>query len=87
MQTITGKATANTIMKRIPVKWEMNGETLEVTANGSPAGRVQESIPGKLYYFSSPTDSDYMNINPATFGSAEKAAAWGAVRQAHIDAR
>lgn len=87
MQTITGNTTAKTIMKRIPVKWELNGETLEVLSNGSPAGRVRESIPGKLYFFSSPTDSDYMTMNPATFGSAEKAAEWGARRHTLIEAR
>lgn len=87
MQTITGTTTAHTLMERIPVNWEMNDETLEVTANGMPAGRVSESIPGKLYYFTAPTDSDYNAMNPATFGTAEKAAEWGGKRKVLAAAR
>lgn len=87
MQTITGTATAPTIMKRIPVKWTLDTKTMEVHANESHAGRVIESIPGKLYYFSSPSDSEYNTLNPASFGNVEAAAAWGAVRQILIENR
>lgn len=75
----TGNTTAPTIMRKIPVTWELEPTTGEVTANGDYAGRVVESIPGKLYYFQS--FDDYANGKMwGMFGTAERAAEQGAVR-------
>ncbi|MGP5220637.1 hypothetical protein ACTXMB_14985 [Arthrobacter rhombi] len=79
MQTITGMATASTIMRRIPVKWTLDPNTHNVTANGAPAGRVYESIPGKLYYFRDAHDAAHGDFW-GMFGTAAKAAERGAVR-------
>lgn len=84
MQTITathtsGTATAPTIMRRIPVAWELDPKTGNVTANGENCGRVIESLPGRLYYFEAPEDKargDFWGM----FETAARAAEQGAVR-------
>lgn len=75
----SGRTNAPTIMRRIPVTWELEPKTGEVTANGDYAGRVVESIPGKLYYFQSPADAEKGDMW-GSFGVAAQAAEQGAVR-------
>lgn len=75
----SGRTNAPTIMRRIPVTWELEPKTGEVTANGDYAGRVVESIPGKLYYFQSIEDAARGDMW-GMFGTADAAAEGGAVR-------
>ncbi|MGX5718387.1 hypothetical protein [Arthrobacter sp. MAHUQ-56] len=69
METITGTATAKTLMQNIEVRWEMDSEG-NVTANGEYAGRVVESLPGLAYAF--PADGRNWD---ASFASTITAAA------------
>lgn len=79
MTRTTGHTKAPTIMRKIPVVWELEPKTGEVTANGEYAGRVVESIPGRLYYFQSLDDAERGDMW-GTFCTADQAAEQGAVR-------
>lgn len=74
-----GTASAPKIMARVRVQWTLDPSNGYVTSNGEYAGRVVESIPGKLDYFQDPHDAakgDYWGM----FGTATRAAEQGAVR-------
>lgn len=73
----TGAATLK--LRRIAVAWELNTTNGHVTANGEYAGRVIESLPGKLYYFQSPEDAKRGDMW-GMFDTAHTAADCGAVR-------
>lgn len=75
----SGHTGAPTIMRRIAVAWELDPKTGTVTANGDYAGRVIESLPGKLYYFQSVEDAARRD-SWGMFGAADTAAEAGAVR-------
>lgn len=70
METITGSTTAHTILDHIEVNWTMD-EDGTVTANGETAGRIVESLPGRLFY-AFPADGRNWD---ASFCSAANAAA------------
>ena len=74
-----GAASAPRIQGRVPLRWTLDPTNGHVTANGEHAGRVVESIPGKLYYFQDPHDAakgDYWGM----FETPARAAERGAVR-------
>lgn len=74
-----GTANAPKILGKVPVRWTLDPANGHVTSNGEYAGRVIESIPGKLYFFQAPEDAarhDYWG----SFETAARAAEQGAVR-------
>lgn len=75
-----GAASAPKIMGKVPVRWQLDAVTGYVISNGEHAGRVIESIPGKLYYFQSPQDAARGDYWDASFPTAHRAAEQGAVR-------
>lgn len=75
----SGKGIAPTIMRRYTVAWELDTANGVTTADGQTAGRVIESIPGKLYYFQDRRDSEHGHMW-GMFPTADKAAEAGAVR-------
>ena len=75
----SGHTAAPTIMRRIAVAWELDTITGHTPANGEYAGRVIESLPGKLYYFQSIEDATRGDMW-GSFGTADAAAEGGAVR-------
>lgn len=70
MNSSTGTTTAPTITAKIPVSWTLATDGT-VTANNTAAGRIIESLPGRLYYASPAIGGDW----DASFGAADKAAA------------
>ncbi|WP_179012470.1 hypothetical protein [Paenarthrobacter ureafaciens] len=69
METITGKATARTIMRNIEVDWELD-EDGNVTVNGEHAGRVVESLPGRLFYVFPASGHDCNGMFESAAGAA-----------------
>ena len=77
---LEGAASAPKLMGAVPVRWELDAQTGYVISNEEHAGRVIESIPGKLYYFESVQDAARGAFWDVFFPTAHRAAEQGAVR-------
>lgn len=77
---LEGSASAPKFMGAVAVRWELDAQTGYVISNDEHAGRVIESIPGKLYYFESTQDAARGAFWDAFFPTAHRAAEQGAVR-------
>lgn len=70
MERITGENTAHTITEDVAVEWILESDGT-VFANGIQAGRIIESLPGRLYYAYPSNGRDWF----ADFATASAAAA------------
>lgn len=75
MEKITGTNTAHTITRNVIVSWTLEADGT-VYADGAQAGRIVESLPGRLYYAYPACGRDWN----ADFGTAADAAAALAAR-------